>query len=78
MPVSQQKLNALADAIHYEFKFIKENYVFKKKNTACKVTDLYDQFCNHCLEKGVKTCSKNEFINKFREVQINFLQNKWL
>ena len=63
MPVSQQKLNALADAIHIEFKFIRENYVLMKKDISCKVTDLYDQFCNYCLEKGVKTYGRNEFIN---------------
>lgn len=72
MPVSSQKLNALADAIPNEFKFIKEEYVLKTKDLKSSVKDLFEEFQTFCLSNNIKAYGRNEFINKLREVGIIF------
>jgi hypothetical protein len=75
MPVSQGKLNAIAERLSPEYKFLKEKYLFAKKGIICKARDLYDEYVTYCQFYSLKALQYTKFTTKLKEVNIEFVKS---
>lgn len=72
MPVTQNKRNAIAERLHMEYKFIKEQYVFTKTSIKCTARKLYDEYVEYCKLSDYKPLTYIKFTTKLSEVNIEF------
>ena len=75
MPVSQGKLNAIAERLCPEYKFLKEKYLFTKKGLACKTRDLYEEYVTYCHYNSLKPLQYTKFTTKLKEINIEFIKS---
>jgi len=72
MPVTENKLSAIADKLDPLYRFLKDQYILTKKNIKCTVAQLFDEYLEYCLTHGHKTLTKHPFTDKLREIQIEY------
>ncbi len=72
MPVTEGKLNAIADKLELPFQFIKDQYVLKRNGINCKNQDFYNLYCDYVSSKHHKPLSKIFFSAKLKEQGIKF------
>lgn len=75
-PVTQNKRIAIATTLSSVHKFIKFEYVLKKKNISKIVRgDFYLMYVDYCTTNNFRKCGKNEFYKKLEEVAIKATKN---
>jgi hypothetical protein len=67
MPVTQSKLDAIADRLHPVYQFMKAKYVLQRRDLKCALTDLYEEYQIWCPSTH-KALSKIKFNEKLKEV----------
>ncbi len=76
MPETQNKLNAIAERLPPEIKFLKEEYILNlvngKRNIKCTARELYNEYANYCLDNGVKPLQFTKFTTKLQEINIEY------
>lgn len=72
MPMTQNKLNAIAERLSPEYKFMKQEYVFNKKDLNVIARDLYNEYATYCTTQQFKPLQYTKFTTKLSEVNIHF------
>jgi len=72
MPVTQNKLNAIAERLCVEYKFLKDQYIFRKRDITGLARDLYNEYAGYCAEQPYKPLQYTKFTTKLKEVNIDF------
>lgn len=72
MPQTKLKLDAIADRLDYVYRFIKDMFIFQKKEINHTVKDLYDEYLYYMKLNDKKPCVKTQFCKKMRDVDFNY------
>lgn len=72
MPETEGKLNAIADRLPNEYKFIKFDYIMYHNGINDSVMNVYRKFVSYCTENNVKYGSNIQFTARLREVGLDF------
>jgi hypothetical protein len=72
MPVTDNKKNAIADNLDCAFKYIKYEYILKRRDINLKVDEFYQGYIEYCRQSGKKALTKIKFCKKLGEYQINY------
>ena len=72
MPDTQAKLNMIVDLLNPIEKFLKKEYLLKKKNVRSKVKDLYTEYEIFCTENGLHCETKTEFTSGLKQYGFEF------
>jgi hypothetical protein len=72
MPVTDNKRNAIADNLDCAFKFLKSEFILKRRNIDLKVDELFQQYLEYMRHTGKKPLTKIRFTKKLSEYQIWF------
>ena len=70
MPITKNKLNAFAERLRMEYKFLKEEYLFQKKGIATEGKLLYADYKTFCEGKNFKPLTYIQFNSKLAEINI--------
>jgi hypothetical protein len=72
MPETNNKLDAIADRLPIEYKFLKTNYILRNISVKSSVQDLYDEYALFCKGEEKNSLTKNKFCAKLREIGIDY------
>lgn len=75
MPLTVNKLNAIAERLSTEYRFLKDRYIFENKGISQPLSDLYQEYQDYCLDNQYKTLTKIKFTTKLREVNIESVKS---
>ena len=71
-PDTENKRTSIADSLSSAHKYIKFNYVLRKKGISkIKRLELYENYKCFCRTKSLSVCGKNGFYKKLQEAEIN-------
>ena len=70
MPETKNKLDAIVDRLDLVFKFIKDEYILRKKSINCLLKSLFDAYIEYCTVHDRKPITKIKFSNKLSEINI--------
>ena len=71
IPITQSKLDAFAKRLDDAYKFIKDQYILKRKALEkVKPKDLYTEYCSFCSELDMKPKDKQDFNKQMENVGI--------
>jgi hypothetical protein len=76
MPQTKLKLDAIADRLDYVYRFIKDMFIFQKKEINHTVKDLYDEYLYYMKLNDRKPCVKTQFCKKMRDVDFNYYASR--
>jgi hypothetical protein len=71
MPDTSEKLDLIADLLTPIEKFLKKEYLLKKKNVRSRVKNLYDEYEVFCNENGLHCETKIEFTTGLKQFGFN-------
>jgi hypothetical protein len=70
MPVTQGKLDAIADRLDFVFRYLKDEYILKKKDIKMELKEFYTNYEEYCRVHDKKPVTKIKFSQKLLEVSI--------
>ena len=77
IPITTNKLNSISKSLDSAYLFLKENYILQNKDLKQTLNELYDEYQNFCITKGVnRKSNKNDFVAKLSEIQITHYKTK--
>ena len=76
MPDTSNKLDAIADRLDYVYRFVKDMFIFQKKEINHTVKDLYDEYLYYMKLSDKKPCLKTQFCKKMRDVNLNYYASR--
>ncbi len=74
-PITKNKLNSISKRLDSVYSFLKDDFILKKISLNEKLTTLYDNYKQYCLNKHKNPCAKTDFTTKLSEIQINFYKS---
>jgi BMFP domain-containing protein YqiC len=70
MPITQAKLDSIADRLDNSYKFIKDWFILCNKPINIQLKDLYEQYMAYMRSNDKKPSTKIQFSTKLKEVGI--------
>lgn len=71
MPITQKKLDAIAERLDYVYRFVKTYYVIPKKYIKCSLQDLYNEYLGFMVSEEKNPVTKILFRTKLHEVNLD-------
>ena len=76
MPLTKNKLDSFVKRLDIAERFIKEEYILKKKEIKATVSELFDEFNFYCTKKNnQKEWGKIKFTKRLDELKIKFFKS---
>jgi len=75
MPITSNKMDAYAELLPLEYKFLKHEYLFKNIGINTTVDTLYKQYENYCSNNGKNAKGKILFCKKLKEINLNYYKS---
>lgn len=72
MPVTENKLNAIAERLDIVYQFIKDEFILKKLDINMPVTELYAKYSLYTEAQMKRPLGKIKFCSKLREIQLEY------